>query len=379
MTRSAMAFSTLKFAYDNRYAALPAAQRAAQPVIGYVGAAFPRELALAAGALPIAMTPRGAASTPIADRYIEPIVARDIRDLFEAGVMGEWAQFDLLVITRPYAKLFYYLKEMYRQGRAPKLPALHMFDLMQSQRDAVVTYNEGQWRELIEVIARVSKRQIDDDALAQALAETRQTQEMQRQLLTLRWQRALTGVEALVALGAANFMSPAAYRTALGQFLAVLEPKPGDARPRWLIATAEPLTHVDLHAALEAAGGLVVAEDDAWGSRALAADPPADTQPLAALQSMYLTAATGHEWPENLRERWFETHVTRSEVDGVVFYIPPSDRQFGWDYPRLKRLADQAGKPTLLIRDEARTDLGRENIRAAASTFHAACIQRALS
>lgn len=375
-----VAFTQLKTAYENRYDGVRTAKRSGQKVIGYVGAAFPREVALAARALPIAVTPRGERATPTADRYIEPIVASEIRDLFQSAVDGELFDFDLLVITRPYAKLYYYLKEIYRLGRAPRLPQLHLFDLMQSRRDAVAAYNEGRFQDLIDAVARVTNQRPDDAELTRALALTQRSREAQRRLLELRWQNAVTGADALIAIGAGFFMEPRAYVAALDEFLASLAPQMQQGKPRWLVVTAEPLSHLNLHVALEEGGGLIVAEDDAWGSRAPSDDTPSDfsvSQPL--LHRTCFEAATGHVWPPSIREAWFETQVVRREVDAVVFYVPPSDHQFGWDYPRLKAFAERAGKLTLLLRHDAQTQAGRLQIRAEAAALRAACAARTKS
>lgn len=370
----------LKRAYENRNATSLAAKLDARTIIGYVGAAFPRELALAADALPIAITPQLGRPTPTADHYIEPVVSAEIRDLFESGVVGEFAHLDLLVITRPYAKLYYYLKEIYRQGRAPRLPPLHMFDLMQSRRDAVATYNEGRMRDLVDAIARVTNKRPDDNELAREIARSRRIRGLQQRLQDLRWQRALTGVDALIAFGAGAFLDPQAYEAALSEFVGTLASGAIPDRPRWLVVTSEPLSHSSLHRALEQAGGLVVAEDDAWGSRASGEDRPTHLLPMQALlHATCFDAATGQVFPAELREAWFESHVIKPEVDAVIFYIPPSDHQVGWDYPRLKAFAEHAGKPTLLIRHDARTEHGSTQIRAEASAFRDACAARTTS
>ena len=63
------------------------------------------------------------------------------------------------MLSRPYAQLYYYLKEVYRLGRAPKVPPLAMFDLMQSQREAVRSYNSGRTRALLERIRAARRSQ----------------------------------------------------------------------------------------------------------------------------------------------------------------------------------------------------------------------------
>ena len=42
-------------------------------------------------------------------------------------------------------------------------------------------------------------------------------------------------------------------------------------------------------------------------------------------------------------------------MDGVVFYLPPSDDVAGWDYPRHNALVNAQKIPSLLIREDVDT------------------------
>ncbi|MGZ4678406.1 MAG: hypothetical protein ACXV8Y_17890, partial [Acidimicrobiia bacterium] len=45
------------------------------------------------------------------------VIAPETKSLFEHTVGGSYSFVDLLVLSRPYAHLYYYLKEVYRMGR----------------------------------------------------------------------------------------------------------------------------------------------------------------------------------------------------------------------------------------------------------------------
>jgi benzoyl-CoA reductase/2-hydroxyglutaryl-CoA dehydratase subunit BcrC/BadD/HgdB len=189
---------------------------------------------------------------------------------------------------------------------------------------------------------------------------------MQRQLLECRWRAELTGLDAMQALGAGYFMAPDAYTETLAAYLAQLQPNAElAARPRLLVLPSEPLSHLHLHKVLEAAGGLVVAEDDWWGSRAPGADVSTTGSAVEGILAKYwMDTPTANVYPADAREQWFMEHVARDDVDGVVFYLPPSDHQLGWDYPRLEAHLDSTGKPSLLVRHDAATPDGRDAIPA---------------
>jgi benzoyl-CoA reductase/2-hydroxyglutaryl-CoA dehydratase subunit BcrC/BadD/HgdB len=341
----------------------------AQGVVGLVGLGVPDEPVLASGRFPVQITaPRGG-ETPTADHYIDPVVAPEIRALFEAAVAGAYEFLDLLVISRPYAQLYYYLKEIYRLGRAPRLPPLFMYDVIQSRREAVRAYNVGCTERLVERLQRGAARPIDEPSLAEAVAITNRRRAAQRRLQALRWGGKVRGVDALTALAAARFMPPVDYVEALEAWLATIGQTPAQG-PRVLVATAEPLSEVDLHAAVEAAGAVVVAEDDAWGARAAGDDIDTLGDLTEAItRKVWLDVATPAVNPYEDREAWFRAHALRSDVDAVVFYVPPSDRQFGWDYPRMAAFLEARGKPALLVREDASTPDGRAQIASRAGAF----------
>ncbi|MBV9580541.1 MAG: 2-hydroxyacyl-CoA dehydratase [Chloroflexi bacterium] len=358
---------TLRQAYADRLDAWQSTPR----VVGLVGNTIPVELVLACGRVPVLVAARRGRPTPHADVYMEDVIAPETKSLFESAASGDLAFLELLVLSRPYAQLYYYLKEVYRLGRGPAFPPLFMFDLMHSRREAVRAYNWARFRALIERLQRLAGQEITEGRLRDAIASTNSVRAQQRRLQELRWQQRVSGVEALEALGAGYFIAPDAYRVALGSYVDSLAERPGlSARPRLLVVTSEPLSHTGLHQAVESAGAWVVAEDDWWGSRAPGADVPlAGSAYEAVFQKAWLDTATPGVYPSTAREAWLREHALREDVDGVVFYLPPSDHQLGWDYPRLNRWLSDHGKATLLVRSDATTPDGAEAIRLDVAHF----------
>jgi benzoyl-CoA reductase/2-hydroxyglutaryl-CoA dehydratase subunit BcrC/BadD/HgdB len=353
------------------YAERRSLARGAEGRVGLIGTTIPLELVLAADRIPRVITADTSRPTPHADVFMEDIIPPETKALFESAATGELEMFDLVVLARPYAHLYYYLKEVHRLGRGPRFPTLHMFDQMHSQRDSVRAYNWACFQALAARLERLSGVEISEYRLRHAIARTNAIRDLQRRLLALRWRGALCGVDALTVLGASRFMPPDTYAAALEQYLAHLAPEPSlAARPRLLVVTSEPLSHTRLHAALEDAGALVVAEDDAWGSRAPGADVPlAGSAREAVFQKYWLDTASAGVYPAAAREAWLHEHALRAEVDAVAFYLPPSDHQLGWDYPRLNTWLTRAGKRSLLLRMDAATSEGFEAVRVHARRF----------
>jgi benzoyl-CoA reductase subunit C len=335
------------------------ARKSGVGVVGITGPTVPIELAMAVRLCPVRISPVAGQATPTADHYMDNVIAPDTKSLFESAIRGDFEFLDLLVLTRHDDKLYYYLKELLRLGRARSLPPLHMFDLMGSQREAVRLYNEQHFDGLIRALERVSGRAVTDAALREAIDITNRSRALQRQLQQWRWQGQLAGTEALQVVGASFHMDPAVYAQALAGYMddrARIAPKPIDG-PRVVVITSEPLSHLSLHRYIEQQGGLVVAEDDHWGSRAPGNDPPTNVSPREGLFRKYwLDTAHAGVYPREAREAWFMEAFQRPDVDGVVFYVPPGDRQFGWDYPRLAKRVTDAGKQAVLLRKDARVD-----------------------
>jgi len=359
------ALAVLRQQYDDRIGAL----RGRTGLVGTVGSTVPVELILAAGKLPVLVAPEPPHPMPHADPWMEPEFAWELRSIVDRALRGDFEPLELLIVTRSYHEVYYYLKEIVRQGQGASVPPLHMYDLMQSQRTAVRPYGLGRTRELLARLERLAGRPISDDNLRAAVALTNRRRRAIRALLERRRQRHLSGTAAIRAIGAAYFMDPAAYVDTLEAFLRALEPTPGLAgRPRLLLVPSEPLYHPTLHETLEAAGALVVAEDDWWGARAAGRDIATDLPPLEAIFEKYFAdTPTLAVSPRAPRETWLREQVEQGNLDAVVCYVPPSDHLFGWYYPALEEYLDVQGVPSLLLRQDVQDERGREEISAAVS------------
>jgi len=354
------ALAVLRRHYDDRLATL----RERAGVVGVVGSAAPVELILAAGTLPVLVAAEPPHPTPHANLWMEPEFEWELRSVVEQALRGDFESFEMLIVTRSYHEVYYYLKEIVRQGQGPKVPPLHLYDLMQSQREAVRPYGLNRTHDLLARLERLAGRSISDDDLRAAIGLTNRRRQAIRDLLERRRQGQISGATAMRAIGASYFMEPAAYTETLERFLASLEPEPGlDGRPRLLVVPSEPLYRPALHEALEQAGGLVVAEDDWWGARAAGEDIPEDTAPLMAIFEKYFAdAPTLAVSPRGPREAWLREQVERGDLDAVVFYVPPSDHLFGWYYPGLKEYLHGRGMPSLLLRQDVLDAHGRDAI-----------------
>jgi benzoyl-CoA reductase/2-hydroxyglutaryl-CoA dehydratase subunit BcrC/BadD/HgdB len=361
------ALALLRQQYDDRLRAL----RGRTDVVGVVGSVAPVELILAAGRLPMLVAPEPPHPTPLADPWMEESFAWELRSVVEQALRGDFEPFELLIVTRSYHEVYYYLKEIMRQGEGARVPPLYMYDLMQSQRTAVRPYGMDRTVDLMARLERLAGSPLSEDRIRAAIALTNRKRRAIRDLLERRRLGHVSGATAIRAIGAGFFMEPAAYVETLAGWLDRLETEPGLAdRPRLLVVPSEPLYHPALHETLEAAGALVVTEDDWWGTRAAGRDIPEDGPPQPALFEKYFAdAPTLEVSPRAPREAWLRAQVERGDLDGVVFYVPPSDHLFGWYYPGLKAYLDERGVPSRLLRQDVLDADGRSTISELASDF----------
>jgi benzoyl-CoA reductase/2-hydroxyglutaryl-CoA dehydratase subunit BcrC/BadD/HgdB len=165
----------------------------------------------------------------------------------------------------------------------------------------------------------------------------------------------LSGVEALALIGAAYFMDRAEYAQLADEALTTLSLRPPLRGARILIK-GSPLHHTGLHRTVESHRAVVVAEDDWWGSRAITKEIATTGDMVRSIfETYYLDAPSPRVFPREDADEWFLAAATN--VDGVVFYLPPEDDVLGWDYPGLRKALNQRGIPTFLVREDASEEL----------------------
>jgi hypothetical protein len=362
-------YATLASNYETRSPTLVAGQ-GSQPCIGTIGSGVPIEIALAAGAAAMAVTPPPRAETPIADTYLDDVVSPDDHRLFEAAVEGDFEPFDLLVLSRPRQHLYYFLKEIRRLGRAPRAPPIWLFDVFPSVRESVRDHNARCLEFLKSAVERASGRTIVDDDLRAAIARTNRVREARRRVEDARANGRLTGSEALTAHGASAFMTPEAYVAAVDAWLPQVQTANHLNKTGLLVFSSEPMHDLSLHRLLEDGGARVAAEDDPLGARGAVADLSTDRPPMdVLLEACWLGSTSRDVYPPEAAHRWFETNLRRTDVAGVVIHLPPADHKVGWDYPRLAALSQDAGRPHLLLRSDLDTAAGREDAARRSADF----------
>ena len=344
------AIATLSKVYTER--AIPL--RRDMPIVGVTSNTVPWELLRAAGLHPVLLSPRRP-HTPRADRYMEDVFSARMKAVFDLLLSHDAASLSAVIIPRTSEqehKLYLYLREVVRFG-AERAPEPILYNLLHARSPEAEAYGLERTRVLMTTLERLSGESIQPEALSAAIAEGNAGRQAIRGLLQQRECSAprLPGADALALIGAWYFMDRSEYAPLAQEALREIQTRPPLQGPRVLIK-GSPQDWLDFCAAIEAQGAIVVAEDDWWGSRAAGQDIDITIDPIQAIfEKYYLDAPSPRVFPSEIADAWF--HGKASDVDGVIFYLPPDDDVIGWDYPRLRGHLDERAIPHLLVREES--------------------------
>lgn len=321
------------------------------PAIGVTSNTVPWELLRAAGVRPFLISPQKIA-TPLADRYMEDVFTARMKAVFDFLLSPDAAALSAVVIPRTSEqehKLYLYLREVSRQGVEHAPPAI-LYNLLHARSAEAQAYGLERTRELKGQLEQLTGRPIEPEALKGAIEEGNGARQAIRALLQLREGSGpmLSGAEALALIGAWYFMDRTEYTRLAREALHEIKARLPLEGPRILIK-GPPQDNLDFCAAVEANGAIVVAEDDWWGSRAAGIDIDVASEPVEAIfDKYYFDAPSPRVFPAAVGDEWFCRKAT--EVDGVIFYLPPGDDVLGWDHPRLGAFLDQRAIPHLMVR-----------------------------
>jgi benzoyl-CoA reductase/2-hydroxyglutaryl-CoA dehydratase subunit BcrC/BadD/HgdB len=325
---------------------IAAARRAkadGRPVIGFGGADVPVELIDAAGGFALSLAQCAGAPTPQADRYLEAAFAPLERSIAERWLSGGLSFVDAVVFSRgsdSAQRLYYYLCELQRRvltgGPQPLL-----YDLAKIPRASSAIYSYGATRELAAALGSNSER-------LQASIAHRNRRRLLLQALQQRRASACappgTLCERVGRL--ADCCEADEFDEALSVWLRT--PTAGASGPRLLLSGSSP-GNASLHAAVENAGGVVVAEAGDHDLQSLGyAIPAGSGDPLRALSDHYHTLPYGSRAFVD-RAADLASRVAACRVQGVIIWLLEEEEALVWDLPAQQQVLQQLGVPTLTL------------------------------
>jgi hypothetical protein len=287
--------------------------------------------------------------TPFADRFMEDVFEKRIRVIFDRLCSGVWKRPDVVVIPRTSEqehKLYLYLREASRLGYAQAMPRLYLYNLLHTRSSESYDYGLERTRQM------VLDFNASEGNLRDAIAESNRARAAVREILRLRQEGRLEGSVAFRLIKEFYTTNRDQFADRVREQLPKAQLSRATSRPRILIKGVFQ-DQPTLHCMVERGGGYVVAEDDWHGSRAAGdADIPMEGDPAVAIFEKYFyDAVSPRIQPPEEADAWFRREADRSQIDGVLFYIPLDDDVAGWDYPRHLASIRSRGLRSLLLRE----------------------------
>lgn len=354
MTAANSAVEKLRAAYADPYAAARAHRASGGKVVGYFLNSVPEELIVASGCFPVRLRGEPTQQSARAERYMEEYMDGEVRSIFGAFLEGRFDFVDLVVIPRNsevYLQLYYFLLEIPKWEADVRLPALHLFDLLQTPNSTTLKYVTGRLHALAELLVEIGGKLVTTASLTQAISRTNAKRALLQRCSTLWHSRtsAISGVDALAIISAASFMRHDEFSEALSTLTA--EPNPSALSKPRILLKGSPQSDARTTALIERLGGAVVAHDHLWGDRTYEALVPERSEPWTALARHYaLNIPSPREYPQAKADARFLDLVTRAQVEGVIFFHDEWDDTLGWEYPDQKNALDARGIDSLFLK-----------------------------
>ena len=340
----------------------------AEPVAIISWPAVPVEIVRAAGLRPIPI--RGeVASTPLADRWLEPdAFPNRLRQLVDCALAGHLRHSMCVILPRtsdPDYKAFLYLRELIRLGVTPPSPPILLFDLLQSSAADVGAYDAARTRNLFGTLVTLRQRPASVDDVHDAIERANRARAAMRRILALRrGVPRVSGAKALPLIGAFWRLAPDEYTALANHAADTLTRNLPLTGPRVLLAGA-PVDSPALHTAIESLGAIVVAEPGPWGTDAAGEDVSSEGDPFMAIAERYRRSAIGPRMPRTAIEQLVRQGT--DDVDAVIVVLPPEDTVFGWDYPALRTWLATRQLPHLCVTTDPSLPLGTADLERLAA------------
>lgn len=321
------------------------AKKQGRPIVGILCEYTPRELILAAGAVPVCLCGGSAATIPAAEKDLPANLCPLIKSTYGYHAMKnnpflEMADLIVAETTCDGKKKMY---ELMGQSRP-----MYVLELPQKPDDADA-FDHWQ-RELVKLKTELERRfstSITDERLRRAIAEMNRERQLRRRLAEFMEADAppLTG-RALLEFKSSISAIPAdlaMYEKAIA-LLQDKKPECGmDSRVRVLL-TGVPIVHgaERVLEIIEGHGGLVVASDNCTGIKPIREDvEETDSDPLAALASKYFHLPCSVMTPNERRLEFLRQLAERYRPQCMIELIWQACLTYAVEAQRVQELAER--------------------------------------
>ena len=292
------------------------------PVIGYFCHYVPREIILAAGALPLRLRGSGSTDSSLGDAYLSSRLCTYVRHVMSIALDGQYDFLDGEISSnacdhvRRSADVFV---------KKTGIPFHGFLSIPRNPRESLYAYYLQELRNLVDGLEGHFGVEIDDDRLRDAIRTLNQNRRLLQRLNQMRLEERpkLSGAEALSVHIASQVLPPDVFCKLADQLIQELEDRPGmdSSRGRLVMIGAE-LDDPDYVEAIESQGALVVADRLCFGARSVLPAMDEDAaDPLDEIGRTYFFSSSCARMIGDFPRRWEELKQLVNAVrgDGVVF------------------------------------------------------------
>jgi benzoyl-CoA reductase subunit C len=336
-------------------------------VLGVLPMNFPRELALAAGTLPVVVQDD---QKPVTEgrSLLAEFYCGYTRNLADQAATGRFDLYDAVLMADHCIQLIGAADVI--RAILPDTPVF--FGMLNSSMNdswgpARVVAMMGEFRTELE---RLTGEPMTTEALRDAIAAHNRDRRMVRRLFDDRaaGSGVLSPVQLQDVVTSAMIMDPAEHADLLAEALAAATAVPATTGPP---ATGPPGRRVRVHLSghlchaprrellevIEASGAVVVDDDLYHGRRHVSTDVEEDGDPLEAIARWYQQRNVNIPCPTRVQQdadwdSWLLGAVRRSGAEAVIHLLPKFCEPHMLYYPELRKALDQAGIPQLQIETE---------------------------
>ncbi len=328
-----------------------------QPVVGVLPMNFPREIAYAAGTLPVVVQDD---QQPVTEgrSLLAEFYCGYTRNLADQAATGRFSGYDALFLADHCIQLIGAADVM--RAVLPDIPVFFGM-LISSMSDA---WAPGKTAEMMgefrAEFGSFTGHPVTDEALAASIAAHNRDRQLIRGLFDARsaGHAVFSPVQLQDIVGSAMVMDPAEHHELLTQALAEAQDAPRDDRVR--VHLSAHLCHApkrELLELIEDSGALVVDDDLFHGRRYVSTDVEETGDPIEAIARWYAQRNVNIPCPTRVQQdvdwdAYLVGAVRRSGAEAVIHLLPKFCEPHMLYYPELRKGLEAAGIPQLLLETE---------------------------
>lgn len=373
------AFETLARAYAERTEAARAWRAEGGRVVGYVCDNVPAELIRASGFMPFRLYGDDVSSRAETADRITSFHARRyagaefVEAIYGRIVAGDFDFLDYLVIPhnrKIVASLMQSVENLRPHRPEGSLPEIHFLDRTYTESFRSGVYNRDSFLQLAGRLEAWSGAAIDRENLSTEVETANAVRGLIRELNGLRagGEPRISGTEALQVMGAAFYLEPQVYQPLVRDFIAEARARaPLAGRPVYL--GGSPWDHAQFYEAVEASGGVIVAEDHCWGARCSDLMLAGDDLLMAMADRFNRQPACSVQGSIDNTIRAVVTRAVASGAKAAIFANIKGDLAQTWESPSEIEALRAEGVASLLLRGLAYAAPASDAVKSEIAAF----------